>query len=192
MAQINLLDWRSLERKRKQGEFLSLLSFAAVITAVLGLLAHFHVVGLINYQQERNRYLENEIKIVDEKIKEIKELEATKKALVARMEVIEALQTTRPTIVHMFDEFVKTIPDGMYLTAVKQSGNKINIEGKAESNARVSAYMRNIEASEWLKNPNLGVIEAKDNQQTRMNDFKLVAEQTSPAEEEAAKQEQGG
>lgn len=180
MARINLLPWREARRKEQQKNFVSTALFSAALAVVLVGFVHIQVNGVIDYQQRRNKFLENEIKILDGKIEEIKKLESTKKALIERMNVIKNLQATRPGIVHLFDELVRTLPDGVYLSGVKQSGNTLNISGKAESNARVSAYMRNIDKSDWFKNPALSVIESKDAESGRVSSFNLRAIQTAP------------
>ncbi len=182
MAHINLLPWREALRKEKQQEFLTIAVFAALVTGVLFFFVHTHMNGLIDYQQARNQYLENEIKILDKRIEEIKELEATKKALLDRMKIIQELQIARPGIVHLFDEMVTTLPEGLFITSVKQTGTTLTISGKAESNARVSAYMRNLENSPWLKAPRLQIIETKTGDSQRISEFKLTVQQTSPGE----------
>lgn len=186
MAHINLLPWREALRKEKQQEFLTVAVFAALATGVLFFFVHTHMNGLIEYQEARNQFLENEIKILDKRIEEIKELEATKKALLDRMKIIEELQIARPGIVHLFDELVTTLPEGLYITSVTQNGTTLTIGGKAESNARVSAYMRNLEESPWLKSPRLDVIETKASDTQRISDFKLSVQQTSPAQSATA------
>ncbi len=183
MARINLLPWREQKRKEDQRKYLSLLGFCAVVTAILVLLTHIHFNGEITFQMARNKFLENEIKILDSKIQEIQKLEATRKALLERMEVIQNLQATRPGIVHLFDQLVETLPDGTYLSSLKQSGDKLIIKGKAESNARVSAYMRNIENSEWLADPTLEVIQTQESGPIRTSEFDLNAKQIYPSDE---------
>lgn len=189
MAHINLLPWRETRRKNQQTEFIALLGFAAVTAAIAIGLVHIHVNGLIDHQKLRNKYLENEITILDNKIKEIRKLEATRKALVERMSVIENLQATRPSIVHLFDELIVTLPEGTYLTSVKQTGDKLAIQGKAESNARVSAYMRNIDKSDWVQGSRLDVIETHEQDGLRVSDFSLQANQTSPQKKAKAEKE---
>lgn len=194
MAHINLLPWRQNKRKEQQREFVSISSFSAVLTGAFVFYIHLHVNGLIEYQERRNQYLENEINILDAKIKDIEQLESTKKALLDRMSVIDSLQATRAGIVHLFDELVRTLPDGTYLTSVKQNNNDLTLTGKAESNARVSAYMRKIDGSSWLADSRLDVIETKDDTLARISDFTLQAQQSSPdakkADEAADKQGQ--
>lgn len=189
MAHINLLPWREALRKEKQQEFLTLVVFAALATGVLFFFVHTHMNGLISYQEARNQFLENEIKILDKRIEEIKELEATKKALLDRMKIIQELQIARPGIVHLFDEMVTTLPEGLYVTSVSQSGSTLTITGKAESNARVSAYMRNLESSPWLKSPQLSVIQTTTTGGQRISDFNLTVQQTTPGAPESG---QGG
>ena len=180
MARINLLPWREARRKEQQRDFLVLLGFSAVVTAILVGLVYIHIDGRIQYQERRNAFLKNEIRILDARIKEIRSLEATKKALLERMRVIEDLQKKRPVIVHVFDELINTLPDRTYLTSVRQKGDTLAITGRAESNARVSAYLRNIERSGWLDKPALGVIERKTQGGMRVSEFRLTAKITTP------------
>lgn len=161
MARINLLPWREALRKRKQQEFFILIGFAAAVTVGLLFVARLFIADMIVFQQQRNTRIQQEIAAVDRKIKEINNLEKTKKELLARMEIIQQLQRSRPQIVHLFDEVVRTLPDGVHLTTFSQSGNNLSIQGLAESNARVSSYMRNIEGSPWLDKPTLIVIDSK-------------------------------
>ena len=181
MANINLLPWREELRKDRQRRFFSSTIFVVLLTGIGVFLVHNHVNGMIEHQQARNALLEEEIKQLDEKIAEIKDLEARRKALEDRMKVIANLQTTRPWIVYLFEQLVQTLPDGTYLTSMNQKANKLDIVGKSESNARVSAYMRNIQDSDWLADPSLDVIEAKEIQGARISDFRLSAQQVNPA-----------
>lgn len=182
MARINLLPWRETRRKEQQKEFFTLMGLAGALCVVVILMTHFEINGRINHQDRRNQFITNEIKILDDKIKEIKKLDSTRQALIERMEVIQNLQATRPGIVHLFDELVKTLPEGVHLTSVKHTGNNLLITGKAESNARVSSYMRKIEDSEWLTKPSLGIIETKEAEFSRISNFNLSALQTYPGE----------
>ncbi len=188
MTRINLLPWREQLRKDQERQFYTMLAGAVVVMAIVVVYAHFHMVGLINGQNARNGYLEGEIQVVEGRIKEIQALESEKGKLLARMRIIEQLQGQRPQVVHLFDELVSSLPEGVYLTSVKQTGSTIVIEGIAQSNARVSAFMRSIDESPWLENPRLNVIEAlgKDNQRT--SKFMLEIKQTigaAPKPEEA-------
>ncbi|MCW8889907.1 MAG: PilN domain-containing protein [Sedimenticola sp.] len=158
MAHINLLPWRETLRKKRQKDFGMSVLLALILTGAACGGVHFFIEDMISYQEARNGYLGQEIALVDKKIKEIKDLEKQKAQLIARMNVIQSLQGSRPQIVHLFDELVSTIPDGTYLTKLAQDNDQVTMNGVAESNARVSTYMRNIELSEWLESPSLQVI----------------------------------
>lgn len=162
MAHINLLPWREEQRREKQRQFLTVLGLSAVLMGMIILAVHLRIAGMIDHQESRNRFLQSEISKVEKQIKEINRLEEDKRRLLARMEVIQELQRNRPEVVHLFDEIARIIPDGIHLDNLKQSGNKLVLNGVAQSNARVSAFMRNIEGSDWLADPRLEVIEKKD------------------------------
>lgn len=180
MAHINLLPWRETERNEKQREFVSFLGLTAVLGIIAVLATHLTVAGMIENQKSRNTFLESEIRAVDKRIKEIKALDDTKQALIDRMEIIQQLQRSRPEIVHLFDELVTTLPNGLHLTNLAQSGSSLKITGRAESDARVSNYMRNLNASPWLKAPRLSVIQSKPSSDpnTRLNVRKFSLEVT--------------
>ena len=189
MARINLLPWRDALRKERRREFVFML-IGGLVIAGLGLFYwHLHNEGLIDHQRQRNALLKSEISAMERQIKEIKRLEKVRSQLIARMRVIQDLQGSRPQIVHLFDEMVETLPDGIYLTQMTQSGNGVSVIGRAQSNARVSAYMRNIEQSPWLAQPKLGVIQSKQGSKKRddLSQFKLSARQVVPAPKEGAK-----
>ena len=190
MARINLLPWRETQRKRRQRQFGILTVVAVVATLALGLAVHFHAERLIAAQEARNAFLQREIDQLNRKIKEIEELEKTKAALLARMEVIQQLQQSRPEVVHLFDEIVETLPEGVFLTKVEQTGRQVVVEGRAQSNARVSALMRNIEASAWIADPRLLLIEAKDKTGTGLSHFRLQFSQKAPEGSEGADERQ--
>ena len=177
MARINLLPWREVERKRKLREFGIMVGVGLAIALAASLYMHIHVEGMIDYQNKRNAFLEGEIAKLNKMIAEIQDLEKTKANLIARMNIIQQLQESRPEIVHLFDELVETLPDGVYLTKVAQKGRNIDLDGRAQSNARVSAYMRNIDSSSWLGNANLKVIEHRDKTDTGFSHFQLAAKQ---------------
>lgn len=183
MAGINLLPWRAERRKQKQQEFFSITALALLSTAAVLLFVHFQIGGSIDYQNQRNEYLKSEIALLDQKIKEIETLETKKKRLIAKMEVIQQLQLSRPEIVHLFDELARTIPEGVQLTDVTQTDRLLVMNGIAQSNARISVYMRNLESSQWLQDPILNVIEAKteskEKKDQRGNKFTLQVRQTS-------------
>lgn len=183
MAKINLLPWRLERRKQRQNEFYMMLGGAAVLAIVLGFLVHGYFAAEIDGQNARNQFLQNEITKLDAQIKEIEKLEATKASLLARKEVIEQLQANRSQMVHLFDELVRTIPEGVQLSSIKQNGAQLTLEGLAQSNARVSSYMRNIEASGWMKDPDLSVIEAKGEDRAMPYQFTLRLTMTKPGAE---------
>ena len=135
---------------------------------------------LIDNQNQRNQFLDREIAELDKKIAKIKDLEKTKTALLARMDIIQQLQRSRPQSVHLMDQLVYTLPDGVYLNKISQVGEALTLNGVAQSNARVSAYMRNIDNSEWMAQPKLDVIETKDGERRRTAEFVLRASQAVP------------
>ncbi|WP_028919876.1 PilN domain-containing protein [Pseudoxanthomonas suwonensis] len=163
MARINLLPWRVERRKQRQREFQGMLGLAALGGVLLSFLVWFHFDRQVAGQHERNAFLQAEIAKVQKQNEEIKELDAKKDRLLARKKVIEQLQANRSQMVHLFDSLVRTIPDGVTLTSIKQEGDLLTLEGSAQSNARVSAYMRNLEVSGWMTKPDLSVIEVKKN-----------------------------
>ncbi len=180
MAHINLLPWRETLRKKRKHDF-GVQVLGAVIVAALGVfLWYMQVQQQIEFQESRNSLLKTEIARVDEKIKEIKDLEKQRAELVARMDVIQELQASRPMVVHLFDELVKTIPEGVYLQSLQQKGLGVTLKGQAQSNARVSAYMRAIDGSGWMKSAELKVIKSQDKTETGMSEFELVAQQANP------------
>ncbi len=141
---------------------------------------YIQMASKIDYQLSRNGFISNEISKLDNQIAEIKDLRKVRRSLLERMEVIQDLQGSRPSIVHLFTEIVATVPNGVYLQTLTQTGNNLVMDGQAESNARVSTYMRNLSDSEWLKDPNLTVIEIEDKKVTRISSFTLTVKQTSP------------
>ncbi|MGH8054448.1 MAG: PilN domain-containing protein [Stenotrophomonas sp.] len=161
MARINLLPWREERRKQRQREFYGMLGFAALAGVILSGLLWFYYSQQISGQNDRNAFLEAEIAKVKEQNKEIERLDKQKARLLARKAVIEELQGKRSQMVHLFDSLVRTIPDGVVLTALKQEGEILTLEGRTQSNARVSTYMRNLEGSGWMSSPELSIIEAK-------------------------------
>ena len=179
MAKINLLPWREELLKEQTRQFATLTGLCAMMTVAAILLVHFNISGEIQHQITRNGILQKEIDTLDLALKEIKDLEDTKTKLLSRMEVIQSLQRQRPQIVHLFDEIVRTVPEGIHLTGIKQSGDSLTIEGVAESNGRVSAYMRNIDASDWMSTPRLTVIETKKGT-LRSSSFVLTTSQSAP------------
>lgn len=185
MAHINLLPWRETLRKKRQKDFGMSVLLALILAGGACGGVHFYIEDMISHQEGRNNYLGQEIAIVDKKIVEIKELEKQKAQLIARMNVIQSLQGSRPQIVHLFDELVSTIPDGTHLTKLEQKGSAVTMNGIAESNARVSAYMRNIDTSAWLGGPVLQVITSTERSK---GTFTLTAKQIDSNKEKEGQQ----
>ncbi len=189
---INLLPWREelrQEQKKQFGVLTFLMTFLAA--AIVGLI-HIQMASKIDYQVSRNKFMSAEIVKLDEEIAEIRDLKKVRRSLVERMEVIQDLQRSRPSIVHLFTEIVSTVPNGVYLESLTQTGSNLLMNGEAESNARVSTYMRNLDASEWLKDPNLSVIEIEDIKVNRISKFTLTVKQTSPGANEDEVTDDGG
>lgn len=180
MPRINLLPWRDLERKRKRQEFMTATGVALVLAALVGFVTRLQYDSMIEGQQERNQVLKGHITQLDQQIVEILDLEKQKQRLQDRIQVIEQLQRSRPEVVHLFDQMARLLPDGVYLTTVKQTGNRIQIKGVAESSTRVSTFMRNIDSSEWLKDPSLEIVETKGSGDVGAS-FVLYANQVSQA-----------
>jgi type IV pilus assembly protein PilN len=161
MPRINLIPWREAERKRKRSEFGVGALGALIAAGAIAFLVNLQMSAAIDNQNERNAYLSTEIRELDKQITEILALEEEKRRLKARIDVIEKLESSRPEIVHVFDQLVRTIPDGVNLTSLKQTDRKLQLKGLAQSSTRVASYMRNIDASEWLTDPSLDILETK-------------------------------
>ena len=159
MPRINLLPWREGQRKERKLAFLVALGVAALAAGVASFAAYLLYGSMIESQEHRNQQLRVEIKTLDKQIEEINNLEVAKQKFIARMEIIEKLQRSRPEIVHVFDEIVRTLPEGVYLTGVKQTEKRLKFDGVAQSSTRVSSFMRNIDGSQWLRNPELEVVQ---------------------------------
>ena len=162
MVRINLLPWREERRKQRQQEFYMMMGGAVAVGVLLSGLIWAYFNGQISGQQERNAFLETEIKKVEAQIADIAELENKHASLLARKEVIEKLQGDRYKMVHLFDALMRTVPDGLVLTGLKQEGEQLTLVGRAQSNARVASYMRNMESAGWMKNPQVTVIESSN------------------------------
>ncbi len=191
VTQINLLPWRAELRQEQKKQFAVMAVMTCVLAAAIVGLIHFQMQAKISYQMSRNRFVTDEINKVNEEIKEISELQKVRRSLIERMEVIQDLQGSRPSIVHLFTDIVSTVPNGVYLESLIQTGSNLELNGQAESNSRVSTYMRNLSASEWLKEPNLTVIEIEDITVNRISTFTLTVKQTSPNATEE-KTDEGG
>lgn len=179
MAGLNLLPWREAARKESQKQFFMMAVAGVVVSSLVVLGVYSFYQDQIQKQMTRNNYVTSEIKELDKTIAEIKKLDVTRKALLDRITIIEGLQSTRPGIVHLFDEMVKSLPKGMYLTELEQKDNTIKLAGKAESNARVSSYMNRLDMSPWLNSSALNVIEidTRKKKSERLRNFSLSVTQ---------------
>lgn len=185
MANINLLPWRDEYRREKQQEFLVVLGVVAAVTALCVYIWISIINGAIDSQNQRNNMLTQEIKALDERVREIQKLKKRRAELLARMKVIQGLQGERPVIVRYFDELVRAVPEGVYLRTLKRTGDRIDINGVTESNVRVSAFMRNLDASEWFANPNLKSVKAAPQYGEQASEFTMSFATTKPKDEES-------
>lgn len=186
MSRINLLPWRAERRKQRQKEFGVMVGIAAAAGVVLWFLVNMYYNAQIDGQNERNAFLQQQIAEVERQNAEIDTLESQRARLLARKSVIEELQGKRSQMVHLFDQLVRTIPDGVLLTSLKQEGDTLMLEGRSQSNARVSTYMRSLEGSGWMTGPQLSVIEALDGVPGLPYAFTLNVTLSTPAAKEAA------
>lgn len=184
MAQINLLPWREELRKERLRQFISTSLLALVCLALINLFVWLQVGQSISEQKSRNEFLDKRIAELDEKIKEISSLETEKQSLLERMSIIQKLQGSRPEIVRVFDELVRAVPDGMYLTGVKEDTADITLTGNAQSNARVSSFMRQLDESELFENPKLDVIQTAVINNLRVSKFALRVSRASKEQAE--------
>jgi len=191
MPRINLLPWRADLRQRRKKEFLVALAGSLVIAVGVIYVSKLTVQNWTAAQQGRNQILRTEIAALDKQILEITSLEAQRERLVARMQVITQLQRSRPEVVHLFDELVSAVPDGVYLLDVSQQGNRIQVRGNAQSSTRVSTLMRNIDDSEWLRAPGLEGVDFVTTGTERNAQFKVFAEQVSMVTPEGEAAPQG-
>lgn len=179
MTRINLLPWREAYRRRKNAEYYKILLLCMALAGALGFGGLQFAQAKVDFQEQRNALLEREIAELQAVLAEISELEQTKHNLLARMEIIQQLQGQRPQIVHTFHEIASRVPDGVYLTDMRQQGDRLMVlEGRAESNARVSALMRRIDRSDYFSQPRLEVIEA--DKEAGISTFKMSVRQESP------------
>jgi type IV pilus assembly protein PilN len=187
MPRINLLPWRDEERKERKLKFGVALGAAAIGACLTAFVGYLMMDSMVSAQDARNERLKGEIAELDKQIEKINSLEADKARFIARMDVIEKLQRSRPEIVHIFDEIAKQIPDGVYLTSISQEGRRLKFTGVAQSSTRVSSFMRNIDGNTYLTKPELEVVESKKDNVTGAT-FVLWADLTgaNPAAEEAA------
>ncbi|MEQ1620662.1 MAG: PilN domain-containing protein [Methylococcales bacterium] len=178
MAKINLLPWREERRAQQKRDFFNSLAAGVLFTLLIFVFVHLYIAGLQAYQEQRNKFLQDEIAAVDKKIVEINSIEEKKSKLLTKIELIQKLQESRPEIVHLFDELPRVTPDGVFLSKFVQVGVDLTFEGKSQSNARISAFMRAIESSKWLNSPSLTVIQTPDKANVeQLSDFTLRAKQ---------------
>ncbi|MBK9161307.1 MAG: PilN domain-containing protein [Nitrosomonadales bacterium] len=173
MIRINLLPHRAEKRRARQVQFAALSVVSVVLGAVLVGFVHVAIGTQISYQERRNEYLKTETAVLDKQIEEIKKLREQTQSLLARKNVVEALQSTRSDVVHLLDQMLRILPDGVYLKTLKQTGNQINLVGYAQSNARISTLMRAIDTSPWLDSPSLVEIHATSANGMRVSEFTL-------------------
>jgi type IV pilus assembly protein PilN len=184
MARINLLPWREQLREERKQRFLVAMGGTLVVAGGLIFLGGQYLNGAIEQQSARNEFIKKEIAVLDARIKEISELKERRQQLLERMKIIQDLQGNRPVIGRIFDQLVRTLPDGVYFTELTRTGKNIAIAGSAESNNRVSSLMRNLDASDWLAAPNLTEVKAiTAGALDQANTFKLTVQQTQPGEE---------
>lgn len=185
MARVNLLPWREERRKARQTQFNILAGAVAGAGAFTVFLIYVAMNTAISIQNERNDYLTQQSTLEDHQIEKIKGLQDTKQALLARMQIIQQLQGSRPVVVHLFDQLIKTLPPGVFLTSVTESGDALTLDGTAESSARISTYLRNIDASPYMGNPNLTVVQ-KDPSKNGAQKFTITAKVMDKAAAAAA------
>ena len=184
MARINLLPWREQLREERKQQFLVTLAGVLVVACGLVFLGDQYLSSAIDTQNARNDFLKKEIATLDARIQEIKELKTRRQQLLERMKIIQDLQGNRSIIARVFDQLVRTLPDGVYFTSLKMTGDSIAINGAAESNNRVSSLMRNLDGSEWLASPNLSEVKAVTSGGVdQANVFTLSVQQVSPVVE---------
>ena len=188
MAQINLLPWREERRQQLKKDFLISIALVLALGAAMVLLADRVVNGQIDYQNARNQYLTEHIKELDKMVAEIKELERRRNQLIERMRVIQELQGNRPIIVRVMDQLVRTVPDGVFYQSLSTKGGKITINGVAESNNRVSSLMRQLDASDWLAEPNLDKVTAAPQFGDQANTFSLTVKIKAPSADKDGEQ----
>lgn len=184
MTRINLLPWREELREERKKAFIQALVFVLIVAGGLVFLAGTVIDGNIDTQNARNARLQEEIQVLDGRISEIRTLEQQRRDLLARMQVIQNLQGNRPVIVRIFDELVQTLADGVFYNSLRVAGTGVSLEGVAESNARVSALMRNLDGSEWFVNPNLRGLREAPEFGSQASRFTLTVTQTLPGNEQ--------
>ena len=187
MIRINLLPHRELRRKQQQKEFFIVLGVVVGLGATVWFTTHTYLSGQLDEQNGRNTYLEQEIVALDKQIEEIKKVQEQTTALLQRKKIVESLQANRAETVYLLDQLVRQLPDGVYLKSVQQKGSKVAVNGFAQSNARVSTFMRNLESSPYLEKPSLVEIHAITDKSTRLSEFSLSVSLTRTKDEPVGK-----
>lgn len=185
MAKINLLPWREERRQELKKQFLAVLGAVAIVGIALVLITTQVFDGFIDSQRSRNAYLQKHIDELNRQVKEISEIEKKRRELLDRMKIIQELQGNRPIIVRIFDEMVRTVPDGVFFQNLNRANDKIDLKGVAESNNRVSSLMRNLDGSEWFANPNLTSVKANPAYGEQASEFQLSFVITTPAADDS-------
>jgi type IV pilus assembly protein PilN len=191
MAHINLLPWREERREERQKQFVAAVVAGLAFAAFILYMVIAYTNSMIDEQNSRNAYLKQEIAVLDKKIREIKDLEQQRNDLLARMQVIQELQESRPKVVKDFDALVRTVPEGIHLNKVTRNGNTLTLEGVAESNARVSVFMRQLDANLEFDQANLRVVEKSSSNAQAIRKFSIVVKESSAKQQDKALQ-QGG
>ena len=174
MTEINLLPWREQHREQEKKLFTSMLGGGIVVACLAVFLLNYYVSHLVNQQLERNQILQNEITELDKQLQEIKSLKTVRAGLISRMSIVQNLQSTRTLMVHLFDELIKVMPPGIYITKMERKNDVITIHGYADSNMSISQLMRNIDENPWIQNPQLTEIKnIEDKKQNEDNEFLL-------------------
>ena len=180
MIRINLLPYREMQRAARLRHFSLMLGAAVALAFAIVIIGYLTLEARISHQQARNEYLKAEIAKLDKDIADIKKLKEQTQALLSRKQVVETLQTNRSQSVHLLDQLVRLLPEGVYLKSIKQTGNTVSLQGYAQSNARVSTLMRNLDSSPWLKGSSLVEIKAATVQGLRANEFSLNVQLVQP------------
>ena len=186
MIYINLLPWRAQRRAQRQKQFYATTVVAAIVGAALVLAGVTYMNSRIDHQEARNQMLQSEIRVLDRQIARIRDIDRQRQNVVDRIEVIQTLQASRPEAVHLFDQMVRTLPEGTFFQELRQEGDRIRLVGRAESNARISALMRRVDASPWLRDSTLQIIETRQEGPLQVRDFRLEALQTRPVANDEA------
>jgi type IV pilus assembly protein PilN len=181
MIYINLLPWRAQRRAQRQKQFYGMAVVAAIVGAALVLGGVTYMNSRIDHQEARNEMLQSEIRVMDRQIARIRDIDRQRQNVIDRIEVIQTLQASRPEAVHLFDQMVRTLPEGTFFQELRQEGDRIRLVGRAESNARISALMRRVDGSPWLRDSTLQIIETRQEGPLQVRDFRLEALQTRPA-----------